>query len=165
MVYNPQQHHRHSIRLPGYDYTSAGMYHVTIRTSDYKHLFCRIQHGQVILNEIGYIVQDIWISLPQHHAYVRLDAFVIMPNHIHAIIMLTNDTNINHGDGNTLANNCGNHGDARDRDARDRDARVRDRDARDRRDVGAQRAAPLRTPSIPSIPSIPSCLLYTSRCV
>ena len=101
MVYNPQQHHRYSIRLPGYDYTSAGMYHVTIRTSDYKHLFCRIQHGQVILNEIGYIVQDIWISLPQHHAYVRLDAFVIMPNHIHAIIMLTNDTNINHGDGNT----------------------------------------------------------------
>lgn len=148
MVYNPQQHHRHSIRLPGYDYTSAGMYYVTIRTSDYKHLFCRIQHGQVILNEIGYIVQDVWISLPQHHAYVCLDAFVIMPNHIHAIIMLTNNTSINHGDGNTLANNCGNHGGDHDGDARHGHPRARD--------VGAQRAAPPSIPSIPSIPSTPS---------
>jgi putative transposase len=86
--YNPQIHHRRSIRLQGYDYTQAGAYFVTIDTWQKEHLFGEVVDGVIRLNKFGQIVQQAWYDLPNHYSHVELDAFCIMPNHIHGIIVL-----------------------------------------------------------------------------
>lgn len=77
---------RKSIRLPHYDYASAGAYFVTIITLDRKPLFGRTQNEIVRLNRYGGIAQDRWEQIPIHFPFVRLDAFVVMPNHVHGIL-------------------------------------------------------------------------------
>jgi REP element-mobilizing transposase RayT len=89
MKYDPQRHHRRSIRLQGYDYSLAGAYYVTIVTHGRKHLFGNIANGKMQLNRFGQIVQSAWYDLPGHYRHVELAAFCIMPNHVHAIIVLT----------------------------------------------------------------------------
>ena len=76
---------RRSIRLPGYDYSQNGAYFITICIQDKESLFGEIADGEMKLNEFGNIVHDIWKSLPKRFS-VMLDAFQIMPNHIHMII-------------------------------------------------------------------------------
>jgi putative transposase len=80
--------HRRSIRLKDYDYTNAGAYFVTIVTHGRKCLFGEISGGVIRLNDAGHIVQDVWDKLPIHYAGVACDAFVVMPNHIHGIVVL-----------------------------------------------------------------------------
>lgn len=87
--YDPQRHHRRSIRLKGYDYAQAGAYFVTICQADRECLFGRVVDGAMRLNQYGAIVQRCWDDLPRHYPHVELDAFVVMPNHVHAIIVLT----------------------------------------------------------------------------
>ncbi len=82
---------RHSIRLPCYDYSRSGAYFITIVTHARECLFGEVVGGEMRLNERGSIVRTAWDDLPNHYGHVVLDAFVVMPNHIHGIIVLTDD--------------------------------------------------------------------------
>ena len=88
MRYDPNKHHRRSIRLKGYDYTHAGAYFVTICTHDRQCLFGEVVDGIVQLNAFGEIVRDEWLRTADVRPNVELDTFVVMPNHIHGIIVL-----------------------------------------------------------------------------
>jgi putative transposase len=91
MQYNPTIHHRRSIRLSGYDYTKAGAYFVTICAQNRECLFGEITAGQTQLNEYGCIVAETWEWLSTQYDYVDLDAWIVMPNHLHGIIIVTDD--------------------------------------------------------------------------
>jgi putative transposase len=86
--YNPDIHHRRSIRLRGYDYSSVGAYFVTICTQDRLCLLGQIANSQMILIEAGEMISQIWNEIPQNYPGVKIDTFQIMPNHIHGIIIL-----------------------------------------------------------------------------
>jgi REP element-mobilizing transposase RayT len=86
--FNPDKHHRRSVRLKGYDYTQAGAYFVTICTQNRECLFGDILEGMMRLNNVGQTVESVWNELPQHYPGVDIDAFGVMPNHIHGIIIL-----------------------------------------------------------------------------
>ncbi len=90
MNYNPEKHHRRSIRLRGYDYKWEGAYYFTICCHQKRCLLGEIEDGVMHLNLIGATVKAVWDSLPRHFPLIELDAFVIMPNHIHGIIVITN---------------------------------------------------------------------------
>ncbi|PKO04248.1 MAG: transposase [Chloroflexi bacterium HGW-Chloroflexi-3] len=92
MPYNPAIHNRHSIRLPGYDYTQPGAYYLTILTHKKEHLLGEVYNGVVQLSPMGKITQEQWLKIPTHFSNVLLDAFVIMPNHIHGILVITDST-------------------------------------------------------------------------
>ncbi|MGB8212621.1 MAG: hypothetical protein WCE68_03580, partial [Anaerolineales bacterium] len=91
MPFDPKIHHRHSIRLEGYDYSRSGAYYVTIVTHGRECLFGQVVHAEMQLNPFGLIVQRAWFALPDHYPQVALDEFVIMPNHVHAVILLNDD--------------------------------------------------------------------------
>lgn len=86
--YNSEIHHRRSIRLKGYDYSRSGAYFVTICTQNRECLFGEIVDGKMRLNEPGRILQTTWDALPKHYPHVELDAWIIMPNHVHGIVVL-----------------------------------------------------------------------------
>lgn len=87
--YDPLRHHRRSIRLKGYDYTQAGAYFVTMCAHGRECLFGDIANGVVRLNDCGRIAAAGWNALPRHFAHATLDAFVIMPNHLHGLVLLS----------------------------------------------------------------------------
>jgi putative transposase len=89
MPYDPNIHHRRSIRLKNYDYSQPGAYFVTICTEGRLCLFGDVEDAQMKINEYGSMVQDCWNGLPTHYPQVALDAFIVMPNHVHAIIILS----------------------------------------------------------------------------
>jgi REP element-mobilizing transposase RayT len=91
MPYNPNTHHRRSIRLKGYDYSRAGLYFITICCQDRVCRFGHIDNDEIILNEFGQIAYNEWVKLTERFTNFELDVFQIMPNHIHGIIAL-NDT-------------------------------------------------------------------------
>jgi len=93
---------RHTTRLPGYDYTQPGGYYVTIVTRGRDPVLGAVVDGVVVLATPGVIVQKAWRSLPHHFANVVLDEFVIMPNHVHGIVMITDGIRVkpNMMDGN-----------------------------------------------------------------
>lgn len=84
--YNPQKHHRRSIRLQGYDYSQEGLYFITICCQDRTHLFGEIVDGKMILNSYGEIAQKEWQNTSTIRDNVVLHEFVVMPNHFHSII-------------------------------------------------------------------------------
>ena len=86
--FDPQKHHRRSIRLKGYDYAQEGAYYVTIVTWRREFLFGEIVNGEIMLSRYGEIVQKWWEEIPVHFANVETGAFVIMPNHVHGIIYI-----------------------------------------------------------------------------
>ena len=88
MNYNPNIHHRRSIRLKGYDYSQAGAYFITICVMGRQHLFGQVVNKEMILNQLGQIAYNEWLNTPQLRPNVSLDVFVIMPNHIHGIILI-----------------------------------------------------------------------------
>ncbi len=88
MKYNPDKHHRRSIRLKGYDYASPGAYFITICTYQRQCLFGEIVDGEIRLNALGQLVNVCWQRLPFHFSNLTLDAFVVMPNHVHGILVL-----------------------------------------------------------------------------
>jgi putative transposase len=88
MKYNPQKHHRRSIRLKGYDYSQAGLYFITICCQERICRFGHIDDGEMILNGYGQIAYNEWTKLPERFPNFELDVFQIMPNHIHGIIIL-----------------------------------------------------------------------------
>ncbi|NUQ22746.1 MAG: transposase [Saprospiraceae bacterium] len=88
MKYNPSIHHRVSTRLKGYDYSRPGAYFVTACTYKRKCIFGEIKQGQMVLNEFGLIAQDQWFKLPERFPHIELGEFIVMPNHIHGIIII-----------------------------------------------------------------------------
>jgi len=87
--YDPQKHDRRSIRLRGHDYASPGAYFVTICTQDRQCLFGDVVGGDMQLNDGGRVAEECWWAIPKHFPHAALDAFVVMPNHVHGVIMMT----------------------------------------------------------------------------
>ena len=88
MTYDHAKHRRRSIRLKGYDYSRKGAYFVTICTNQKECVLGCVENGSMVLNEIGQMVRKAWTELPTHYAGVDIDEFVVMPNHLHGIIIL-----------------------------------------------------------------------------
>lgn len=97
MRYNPAIHHRRSIRLKGYDYTRAGAYYVTMVTKNRECVLGEIVNDEMRLNEWGECVADWWDDIPQHFMHADIDAFIIMPNHVHGILVITDTVNVGAG--------------------------------------------------------------------
>ena len=91
MPYDPESHHRHSIRLKGYDYSQAGAYFVTICTHNKACVFGDVVDGEMRLNEYGAIVKDEWLRTDTLRENVVIDEYIIMPNHIHGIVIIMGD--------------------------------------------------------------------------
>jgi putative transposase len=88
---NTQRQSRRSIRLKDYDYSQPGGYFLTLVTFQREHLFGEITNGEMHLNEAGRIVRDVWEKLPERYPNVTLDEMVIMPNHFHGNVFITDD--------------------------------------------------------------------------
>jgi len=84
-------HHRRSIRLKNYDYSQPGSYFITLCTIGKSQLFGEIIDGEMVLNDVGKTVEHRLLAIPDHYQDVELDQWVIMPNHIHAIIVIYPD--------------------------------------------------------------------------
>ena len=80
-----------SIRLKGFDYAQSGAYFITICTTDREALFGRIVDEEMRLTQGGRIADECWRNIPTHYPHVILDEYVIMPNHIHGVIFISDD--------------------------------------------------------------------------
>jgi REP element-mobilizing transposase RayT len=127
--YNPDIHHRRSIRLKGYDYSQEGLYFITICLQDRKCLFGEIvgveniqphnfkpenfqtlhfqprdfqPRQKMILNDTGKIAVQCWLDIPKHFPNVVLHEYIVMPNHVHGIIELIKSVSPNVGAENIL---------------------------------------------------------------
>ena len=106
MSYDPQKHHRRSIRLKEYDYTQPAAYYITLCTKTRQCLFGDVTKGEMRLNSLGYIAFTCWQAIPNHFPHVELDAFVIMPNHLHGILVIS-DTIVGATPASPLRHPCG----------------------------------------------------------
>lgn len=77
-----------SARLKNWDYGSNAAYFVTICTQDRKCFFGHVVDGEMLLNEIGEIARDCWTQIPEHFPFVKLGEHVVMPNHVHGIVII-----------------------------------------------------------------------------
>ena len=89
MCHDIVKYDRRSIRFQGYDYSLPGVYFVTVCTIGKKCLFGQIIDEKMVLSELGQIAHNIWMEIPLHFHNVMLDEMVVMPNHIHGIITIT----------------------------------------------------------------------------
>lgn len=88
-MYDPSQHHRRSIRLKDYDYSQPGAYFVTISTQDRQPVLGTVLSGTMELSAPGKIAADFWSVVPGHFTNIESDTFVVMPNHLHVILIVT----------------------------------------------------------------------------
>ena len=91
--YNPDIHHRRSIRLKGYDYAQKGMYFITLCVQERECIFGTIFENTMFLNEIGQIVANEWVNTMNIRDNVIIHNFIVMPNHIHGIVEITYNKN------------------------------------------------------------------------
>lgn len=91
-----QKLHRRSIRLKGYDYSQAGAYFVTLVTYQRDCLFGEIRDAKMALNDFGTIADECWRAIPDHFQLVELGAHVIMPNHVHGVIVIRESVGARH---------------------------------------------------------------------
>ncbi|MEG4419480.1 transposase [Microcoleus sp. LAD1_D5] len=103
MKYDRNKHHRHSIRLPGYDYTTPGAYFITICSWQRECLFGEVIDHTMQLSPYGKTVLFNWSILPKRYQNVALDNFIVMPNHVHGIIVLKDSPEINYTESDKLA--------------------------------------------------------------
>ena len=89
MYYGSDMRGRRSIRLRGYDYSHTGAYFVTVVTRHRLCLFGDVADGEARLNHLGRLVEDAWQRLEARYPYVILDEYVVMPNHLHGVIVIT----------------------------------------------------------------------------
>jgi REP element-mobilizing transposase RayT len=86
---DPNEHrNRRSIRLQAFDYSSPGAYFITIVTHGRAALFGRIVNGEMQLSRVGAVADRCWREIPEHSHHAELGSFVVMPNHIHGILIL-----------------------------------------------------------------------------
>ncbi|MBA2754319.1 MAG: transposase [Chloroflexia bacterium] len=86
--YDPNHHHRRSVRLRGHDYSDAGLYFVTICTARREPVLGKVRDDRVCLSDLGNLIAAEWMALPGRFPTIALDACVVMPDHLHGIIML-----------------------------------------------------------------------------
>jgi len=79
------------MRLQEYYYSLSGAYFITICTQNRECLFGDICNGEMVLDELGKIVRQCWLAIPDHFLYARLGVFVTMPNHVHGIIWIVDN--------------------------------------------------------------------------
>ena len=101
LMFNPEIHHRRSIRLRSYDYSQYGTYFVTLCVQGRECLFGSIHNDMMEANNAGTAVQDVWTGLEKRFPNATLDVFVVMPNHFHGIVLIGEV--INHNVGAPLA--------------------------------------------------------------
>jgi hypothetical protein len=89
MMERGERYGRRSIRLKGYDYIMDGAYFVTICTLGREHVFGTVAKGEMLLNDCGREVARCWTWLAEQYPYDYLDEWIVMPNHTHAIIVIT----------------------------------------------------------------------------
>ena len=82
------RHRRGQARLPTFEYSSPGAYFVTVCTLNKEPILGEMQGDSLVPSPAGVIVADAWHDLPQHYAHLVLDAFVVMPNHVHSVVFL-----------------------------------------------------------------------------
>ena len=133
MKYDPQKHHRRSIRLKGYDYTQPGAYFVTFCTYQRDEILGEILHGEMKLSALGKILQEEWFRTAQIRKEIQLfdDEFIVMPNHGHGIIRIIETAGadgVRPEDGVHQINQDA-HGDDQDARDKDQDARGENQDA------------------------------------
>jgi putative transposase len=92
----PQYHNRQSTRLKGYDYSQAGAYFITICVNNREYMFGKIEDGKMIMNKIGETSKKYLTEIPQHFPNACIGEYVVMPNHVHLILVL-NDVRTCHG--------------------------------------------------------------------
>jgi putative transposase len=90
MKFDPEKHHRRSIRLPDYNYAQSGAYFVTICTYQKQCWFGDIKQGKMQINQIGQIVMQEWLKSSEIRQEIELDEWVLMPNHLHGIVWIKN---------------------------------------------------------------------------
>jgi len=90
MGYDIEKHHRRSIRMKGYDYSLPGAYFVTLLSLGRDCLFWEIKEGIIRKSDIGKLVNDCWLKIPNHLNDIGFDEYVLMPNHLHGIILIQN---------------------------------------------------------------------------
>jgi len=88
---------RNSLRYPGYDYSQPGAIFVTIRTHDRQRLFGSVVNGEVALSPPGVAAERYWLRIPERFPGAMVDSFVIMPDHVHGILLMGTDPNIEAG--------------------------------------------------------------------
>jgi putative transposase len=91
MTHIPNQLHRRSIRLKGYDYSQEGLYFVTLCVQDRVCLFGRVENGFLALSDFGKIAQGELLKTNDIRPNVEIDSFVVMPNHVHFIVHIMRD--------------------------------------------------------------------------
>ena len=91
MPYDPDLHHRRSVRLKGYDYAQAGAYFITIVAQERQCLFGQVLGGEMQLNEAGRMLERWWAELAKKYPRVIPDAHLVMPNHFHGIIIIPDE--------------------------------------------------------------------------
>ncbi len=89
MQYRSEKHYRRSIRLKEYDYSHTGAYFVTICAYNGESLFGKIIDGKMQLNEFGWVINEEWLRSNNLRKEIELDEFVVMPNHLHGIVFIT----------------------------------------------------------------------------
>ena len=94
MRFDLELHHRRSIRLKGYNYSGPGGYYVTICTQNRHCLFGEVEVSKMVLNDAGQMIQTEWLKLSQRFTHVELDEFIVMPNHLHGIMIIHDDGNV-----------------------------------------------------------------------
>ena len=94
---------RRSVRLKDFDYTNARRYFITICVDDYRQLFGKVHGDAIALNRLGHVVENCWLALPDHFPNVTLGPYIVMPNHLHGILILQRPTSLG-----TAADNCSN---------------------------------------------------------
>ena len=116
--YNPDTHHRRSIRLKGYDYSQSGLYFITLCTIDRTCMFGNVVEGKMQLNDIGQLVEQEWLNtIKIRHDDVRLHNYIVMPNHFHAIIEIrrgeshspqsdSSQSHLSQSDPSSITNEC-----------------------------------------------------------
>ena len=91
-------------RLKNYDYAQDGFYFVTICTKDRELIFGDVKKNKMILNNIGQLAEKYWLEIPMHFNNTRLDEFIVMPNHLHGILVIDNVINGKNVRGNSDEN-------------------------------------------------------------
>ncbi len=88
MTFFRGKYRKNSIRRPNFDYSSTGYYFITILTKERKYFFSSVLNKKMQLNDTGKIVWECWRTIPDHYPNAKLGAFVVMPNHIHGIVII-----------------------------------------------------------------------------
>ena len=91
-------------RLQNYDYSSNGYYFITICTKDKENYFGEVVDDKMKLSEIGNLVNKYWFEVPNHFPFIAMGEFVVMPNHIHGIVIIRNNNYINNYIGRDVIN-------------------------------------------------------------